>query len=1214
MNILSKRKLNGLKLNNLTTNDIKILVQSEFKRFMTVDTINITFELFDEWRSKYADDIGSKYAAEIGYIIYNFPLQNLLELITNNNINGIVYMDHFKNNEEFIKKSTGWNKNEIHQIQATLFKHQSFSRNEFVNNMNRIGFGLDGETFLDQLYLFTKSNNKLTQSMIIELNRYCDENEYDTDAIEADLYCLTNSNISNDIKNNFLMDLAKQSLRKYAKPLPHAIKTQISRTILQFDVEQLQLKISQGMNIDEFSNQIVKLVDNLTQINEENKRKDNNAAYCEDDFISRIYETIANCFVQNHYFVDNDIYHESSGRRYDWVCYNCGNNNFAFVIGSKVNIDISTCCLCGVQQKDSIALKLRNYDSFIMSTNIHTDNDIDTMKDNIDAMINSVIKHKKIDLLCLNKNDNKQCTSIRRLAKYLIRFKRWYYTIAGGKSDDINKTIQVDIGKYVNNDTFHEIFIASVNSVKKITQNDAKKLTTMIKDNIDNIGDIKTFTNPNMERKVFIKIIEAHTKIKGIISGKLYNKITKSLKRKARLQKFEMFVANVDIELINKDYYHILKSHINDGNKETMKNVFRFFATVVHYEDTSAEIEECGSFNRRQHRVNDMNLQTIIDNTNDKDNNVFETETKNISALKQYHCQSQVDVIHTYLVHSNWKLLMQRYVNQHDEGKEYVDDIDLLNVSNPNAIQNKEKYVSDYGFGVGIEYPHILPKFDSIRDEMLYNSAWSIKDDQFQKLLIKAISLHKIAVSDENKFERICKYYNNEYRLIRNEPIGIKHILSIIIYTNLTHFCRAFRSTYRKNSNEINEQQVIARHRELYYYARAIYEAVEFFGTSMPPGLKVYHGLNKVMCFDQFAAYFNHPISTTTSFKVAQEFADSKGIILTLQSGTQDFDDPRKIPKYLSVTWLSCFQNEDEKLFYGAFIRFKIQNITESENLKGHASELLLFNIFQKMITNQHVKWDETNEKHRKQIRTLTVLIKKQQNLDIVPQVEENKQYEKIEDKKSLKLKHVKITKYGEQLFHYFCTKTTQITIKDIKSFPIEIYNALFVEGTGRELSLIPITKLFPCLQEITFNDLNINDFTVQSKHYVDAAMEYININAGQMNLERIRFESKREHAAKINSTLEQLANKNSNQFDILQWKIKYRLQATHNLTITNYPYANIKHIKDCNNEQMIRLVIESCNKSDILTEKKKIFVSWFRENDIDGCKLISFEKNDFAQ
>eukprot|EP01084_Bolivina_argentea_P096732 173890_1 len=142
-----------------------------------------------------------------------------------------------------------------------------------------------------------------------------------------------------------------------------------------------------------------------------------------------------------------------------------------------------------------------------------------------------------------------------------------------------------------------------------------------------------------------------------------------------------------------------------------------------------------------------------------------------------------------------------------------------------------------------------------------------------------------VALSDVSKGKFICKYFKREYNIIRNEPIGIRHILAIIIYTDMTAFCTSFRATYRRIETETEEFEVVERHKQMYFYARSLYEAVEFFGRYMNKKLTVYHGLNKVMNFEQFTAHFNQPVSTTTDKIVAQKFSQNVGIILVLRSG-----------------------------------------------------------------------------------------------------------------------------------------------------------------------------------------------------------------------------------------------------------------------------------------------------------------------------------------
>eukprot|EP01084_Bolivina_argentea_P180722 312218_1 len=354
---------------------------------------------------------------------------------------------------------------------------------------------------------------------------------------------------------------------------------------------------------------------------------------------------------------------------------------------------------------------------------------------------------------------------------------------------------------------------------------------------------------------------------------------------------------------------------------------------------------------------------------------------KDVWQLQQFYYQSQLDTIHYHLVHTKWELYIQRFSNQHDEQKHDVQETNF---------QNKGKYVTDlstsddsnYKFGIDHSHPYLSPVYSSVHDELLCNNLSTLSSMQFTNLVVKSIKLHNIATGPQYKDELICKHFSKEYNILRNEKIGLRHILSIIIYTDCTKYCTMFRTTYTKLNDGETEQEVTNRHKQLYYYSRSLFEAVEFFGNLMEPHLKVYHGLNKVMKFSMFTAYFNQPISTTISLTTAVQFADTNGIILTLQSGAEYFESS-KIPKYLSVSWASSFPNEDEKLFYGENVVFRIVNITESVNLQGHSKELKMLNKFQSTLQNQKVTWNKKNTEDKQKINALVKLIKQQQNNEL---------------------------------------------------------------------------------------------------------------------------------------------------------------------------------------------------------------------------------------
>eukprot|EP01083_Nonionella_stella_P255733 877359_1 len=78
-------------------------------------------------------------------------------------------------------------------------------------------------------------------------------------------------------------------------------------------------------------------------------------------------------------------------------------------------------------------------------------------------------------------------------------------------------------------------------------------------------------------------------------------------------------------------------------------------------------------------------------------------------------------------------------------------------------------------------------------------------------------------------------------------------------------------------------------------------------------------------------------------------------------------------PKYLSVAWLSQFPQEEEKLCYGA--TFEISDIAEGGTNTSHETELEMFNMFQKTVSNQNVNW-----KSKTMVDAMVALIINQQN------------------------------------------------------------------------------------------------------------------------------------------------------------------------------------------------------------------------------------------
>ena len=501
----------------------------------------------------------------------------------------------------------------------------------------------------------------------------------------------------------------------------------------------------------------------------------------------------------------------------------------------------------------------------------------------------------------------------------------------------------------------------------------------------------------------------------------------------------------------------------------------------------------------------------------------------------------------------------------------------------------------------------MAPIHRSMHDELLMNNLHSIDESTFCDLLIKAINMHRIATT-KYKDSLICKYHKKEYNIIRNDLIELGHVLALVVYTDLSDFCSAFRRTFRKLNKDEKREQVEKRHQQLYFYSRYLFEAIEFYGQRMSPSLKVHHGLKEVLYFSKFLAYFNQPISTTRDFTTAHEFSQSTGIILTLKNTKIDRDNPHRSVKFLSVSWLSAYPEEDEKLFYGLSVKFQIHNIREGSNLElSHHRELEIFTKFESLLDNFKVEWNESDQNGRQNITTLAQLIQYQQTGAITDMT------------KTIPM----TTEYGRELFEYFCIhgNRSKIAIKNFESIPKQLYQALFSEN---QLSFIPIAKTFPHLSELVLTDLAMADFSVNVSQYIHSVGHFIDYGQDSKldNIDKITFQSVKQFDRKQRSELEKWGAKLVGNAS--QWKIEYICTPDgdgcyHKMIISKYQHLkdeeliafNKKTIATYSQDQIIQLIQSICEDSDDdkLYNNKAEFVSFIKQKNIDGSRFSKYER-----
>eukprot|EP01084_Bolivina_argentea_P317979 551360_1 len=138
----------------------------------------------------------------------------------------------------------------------------------------------------------------------------------------------------------------KENMNKVAEEYQSKLSLNILKELKDFiinscEVESLHFQIKNGKRneiVQEFSVQLMEKIDYLNQNVDQA------------DIAKTIYNFVAECFI-----VKDDL------REKNWICSNCGASNFKKYIGSKLSCDLSTCILCGLKQKDTIILNLKDY-------------------------------------------------------------------------------------------------------------------------------------------------------------------------------------------------------------------------------------------------------------------------------------------------------------------------------------------------------------------------------------------------------------------------------------------------------------------------------------------------------------------------------------------------------------------------------------------------------------------------------------------------------------------------------------------------------------------------------------------------------------------------------------------------------------------------------------------------------------------------------------
>eukprot|EP01084_Bolivina_argentea_P008584 16055_1 len=265
---------------------------------------------------------------------------------------------------------------------------------------------------------------------------------------------------------------------------------------------------------------------------------------------------------------------------------------------------------------------------------------------------------------------------------------------------------------------------------------------------------------------------------------------------------------------------------------------------------------------------------------------------------------------------------------------------------------------------------YVANKYAHLKDEILHNTIYTLRTYQFNMSMIKAT---KYLLSQKAKTITAFRHRLEDpyhYDIKKNTQLSGHNILSVILYTDWTDLSTKFSETFRSKWKYETLSSVKNRHHEFANWAKILRETVECFGnTGKPPGYDnwstkrkrnnicesgpFFCGLSFQMVIPEFNIRLNAPTSTTKQIAVACRFGGDDGI--TLQLNNNGCLNSFQLTAW-DCSWLSSFNEEDERVWIGGQHPIKVESITLILTSVNYYQYLRSFFYFDCMITGAQMK------------------------------------------------------------------------------------------------------------------------------------------------------------------------------------------------------------------------------------------------------------------
>jgi len=205
--------------------------------------------------------------------------------------------------------------------------------------------------------------------------------------------------------------------------------------------------------------------------------------------------------------------------------------------------------------------------------------------------------------------------------------------------------------------------------------------------------------------------------------------------------------------------------------------------------------------------------------------------------------------------------------------------------------------------------------------------------------------------------EGVDEYYDS-FRIPLKSPLSLRHIQSVLLYTDFTHFSKTFSSSFRKLRWNESIREINQRNARFFHIAKALRECVYLFGCDNATNKfrigqydgsgPFFTGVSVVVNIPSFAINLQGPTSTSKQYTVALRFAKDDGLILRLDNNGECGSD---CVSFWDASWTSRYPEEDERIFFASNHKLKLEAIFVVNTAKNFQDSVCAFFKFDQILS-----------------------------------------------------------------------------------------------------------------------------------------------------------------------------------------------------------------------------------------------------------------------